>query len=74
MLTPINDNRAINKKLPVNFDAGPKFDVAFSKLVLPFCVAGTVCALAAVAQKKCDACDRYDFIHRIFFLVKLQHV
>ena len=51
MLPPINDNRAINKKLPVNFDAGPKFDVAFSKLVLPFCVAGTVCAFAAVAQK-----------------------
>ena len=51
MLTPINDNRAINKKLPVNLEAGPKFDVAFSKLVLLFCVAGTVCALAAVAQK-----------------------
>ena len=51
MLTPINDNRAINKKLPVNLEAGPKFDVAFSKLGLPFCVAGTVCALAAVAQK-----------------------
>ena len=51
MLPPINDNRAINKKLPVNLEAGSKFDVAFSKLVLPFCVAGTVCALAAVAQK-----------------------
>lgn len=51
MLPPINDNRAINKKLPVILEAGPKFDVAFSKLVLPFCVAGTVCALAAVAQK-----------------------
>ena len=51
MLPPINDNRAINKKLPVNLEAGPKFDVAFSKFVLPFCVAGTVCALAAVAQK-----------------------
>ena len=51
MLPPINDNRVINKKLPVNLEAGPKFDVAFSKLVLPFCVAGTVCALAAVAQK-----------------------
>ena len=37
--------------MPVNIEAGPKFDVAFSKLVLPFCVAGTVCALAAVAQK-----------------------
>ena len=51
MLPPINDNRVKNKKLPVNLEAGPKFDVAFSKLVLPFCVAGTVCALAAVAQK-----------------------
>ena len=51
MLPPINDNRAINKNLPVNLEAGPKFDVAFSKLVLPFCVAGTVFALAAVAQK-----------------------
>jgi len=51
LLLPINDNRAINKKLPVNFEAGPKFDVAFSKFVLPFCVDGTVCALAAVAQK-----------------------
>ena len=51
MLPPINDNRAINKKLPVNLEAGPKFDVAFSKFVLPFCVDGTVCALAAVAQK-----------------------
>ena len=51
MLLPINDNRAINKKLPVNFEVGPKFDVAFSNFVLPFCVAGTVCALAAVAQK-----------------------
>jgi hypothetical protein len=51
LLLPINDNRAINKKLPVNFEAGPKFDVAFSNFVLPFCVAGTVCALAAVAQK-----------------------
>ena len=51
MLPPINGKRAINKKLPVNLEAGPKFDVAFSKLVLPFCVAGTVCALAVVAQK-----------------------
>jgi len=51
LLLPINDNRAINKKLPVNFEAGPRFDVAFSKFVLPFCVDGTVCALAAVAQK-----------------------
>ena len=51
MLPPIKDNRAINKKLPVNLEAVPKFDVAFSKLVLPFCVAGTVFALAAVAQK-----------------------
>ena len=51
MLLPINDNRAINKKLPVNLEVGPKFDVAFSKLVLPFCVTGTVCVLAAVAQK-----------------------
>ena len=51
MLPPINDNRAINKKLPVNLEAGPKFDVAFSKFVLPFCVDGTVCALAAMAQK-----------------------
>ena len=31
MLPPINDNRAINKKLPVNLEAGLKFDVAFSK-------------------------------------------
>ena len=51
MLPPINGNWAVNKKLPVNLEAVPKFDVAFSKLVLPFCVAGTVCALAAVAQK-----------------------
>ena len=51
MLPPINDNKAINKKLPVNFEVGPKFDVAFSNFVLPFCVDGTVCALAAVAQK-----------------------
>ena len=51
MLPSIKDNRAINNKLPVNLEAVPKFDVAFSKLVLPFCVAGTVCALAAVAQK-----------------------
>tara|TARA_E500000075_G_scaffold84760_1_gene76398 strand:- start:125 stop:328 length:204 start_codon:yes stop_codon:yes gene_type:complete len=50
-LPPIKDNRAINKKLPVNLEAGPKFDIAFSKLVLPFCVAGTICALAAVAQQ-----------------------
>jgi len=67
LLPPINDNRAINKKLPVNLEAGPKFDVAFSKLVLPFCVAGIVCALAAVAQKKCDACDRYDLFIKFSF-------
>ena len=51
LLPPIKDNRAMNKKLPVNLEAGPKFDIAFSKLVLPFCVAGTICALAAVAQQ-----------------------
>ena len=50
-MPPIKDNRAINKKLPVNLEAGPKFDIAFSKLVLPFCVAGTICAFAAVAQQ-----------------------
>ena len=50
-MPPIKDNRAINKKLPVNLEAGPKFDIAFSQLVLPFCVPGTICALAAVAQQ-----------------------